>query len=93
MLTNKENLAIIYYGVFMMNYNYIEINPGIAGGSPVFKGTRIPLYTILDFISAGNTVEEILQHYPRLTEAHIKEAVKYASDSLKYKEIFLEIPA
>jgi len=59
----------------MMTYNYIEINPGIAGGSPVFKGTRIPLYTILDFISAGNTVEEILQHYPRLTEAHINEAV------------------
>ena len=75
----------------MMTYNYIEINPGIAGGSPVFKGTRIPLYTILDFISAGNTVEEILQHYPRLTEAHIKEAVKYASDSLKYKEVFLEM--
>jgi uncharacterized protein (DUF433 family) len=59
----------------------------------VFKDTRIPLYTILDFISAGNTVKEILQNYPRLTEAHIKEAVKYASDCLKYKEEFLEIPA
>ena len=77
----------------MMIYNYIEINPGIAGGSPVFKGTRIPLYTILDFISAGNSVEEILQHYPQLTADHIKEAIKFASDTLKYKEVFLEIPA
>jgi len=59
-----------------MIYNYIEINPGIAGGSPIFKGTRIPLYIILDFLSAGNTVEEILQHYPQLTEAQIKEADK-----------------
>ena len=80
----------------MMTYNYIEINPGIAGGSPVFKGTRIPLYTILDFISAGNTPAEILQHYPQLTEAHIKEAVQYAENSLKqkeYKEVLIEIPA
>ena len=77
----------------MMNYSYIEINPGIAGGSPVFKGTRIPLYTIPDSISAGNIVEEILQHYPRLTADHIKEAIKFASDTLKYKEVFLEIPA
>lgn len=76
-----------------MNYNYIEINPGIAGGSPVFRGTRIPLYTILDFISAGNTVEEILHYYPQLTDAHIKEALKYAADSLKYKEVFFEITA
>lgn len=67
-----------------MTYNYIEVNPGIAGGSPVFRGTRIPLYTILDFISAGDSVEEILLHYPQLTESHIKEALTYASDTLKY---------
>ncbi|MCP5102429.1 MAG: DUF433 domain-containing protein [bacterium] len=76
-----------------MTYNYIEIKPDIAGGSPIFRGTRIPLYTILDFISAGNTEEEILQYYPRLTRAHIKEAVKYAADSLKYKDVFFEISA
>ena len=76
----------------MTNKN-IEIHPGIAGGSPVFKGTRIPLYTILDFISAGNTEGEILQYYPQITAAHIKEAVKYAADSLKYGEDFIEIPA
>jgi hypothetical protein len=33
-------------------------------------------------------MEEILQHYPQLTEAHIKEAVKYVSDSLKYEVHF-----
>lgn len=76
-----------------MTYNHIEVNPGIAGGSPVFRGTRLPLYTILDFISAGNSVEEILHHYPQLTESHIQEALKYASDTLKYKEVFFEITA
>ncbi len=66
-----------------MTYSFIEIKADIAGGSPIFRGTRIPLYTILDFISAGNTTKEILQFYPRLIEAHIKEALKFASDSLK----------
>ncbi len=61
-----------------MRYNYIEINPGIAGGSPVFKGTRIPIYTILDFISAGNSEAEILEYYPQLTAAHIKEALIFS---------------
>ncbi len=77
----------------MGTYKYVEINPGIAGGSPIFRGTRIPLYTILDFISAGNTLEEVLQYYPQLSEAHIKEALTFASDSLKYKEVFFEITA
>ncbi len=76
-----------------MNYKYIEVNPGIAGGSPVFRGTRIPIYTVLDFIHAGNTMEEICHYYPQLKEAHIKEALKFASDSLKYKDVFLEITA
>jgi uncharacterized protein (DUF433 family) len=38
-------------------------------------------------------MEEILLHYPQLTEAQIKEALKCASDSLKYKEVFFEITA
>ncbi|MCP4217765.1 MAG: DUF433 domain-containing protein, partial [bacterium] len=74
-----------------MTYKYIEVNPEIAGGSPIFRGTRLPLYTILDFISAGNTIAEVIQFYPQLTEAHVMEALKYASDGLKYKEVFFEI--
>jgi uncharacterized protein (DUF433 family) len=76
-----------------MHYDHIEIRPDIAGGSPVFTGTRIPLYTILDFISAGNSVQEILEYYPQISEAHVKEALKYAADSLKYKEVFFEVTA
>ena len=93
MLTKLWNSSIIDLGAEKMTYTYIEINPGIAAGSPVFRGTRIPLYTILDFISAGDDMDEILRNYPQLTESHIKEALKYASDSFKYKEVFFEISA
>ena len=66
---------------------------GGGGKSGILRGTRLPLYTVLDFISAGNSVAEVLHHYPRLSEAHIQEALKYASDTLKYKEDFFEITA
>ena len=69
-----------------MKYKYIEVNSKICGGKPVFKQTRIPIYVILDFLSAGETVEEILKNYPQLTKEHIKEAIRFASDLAKYGE-------
>ena len=54
-----------------MKFKYIERNPNILGGKPVFKGTRIPVYLILDFLSAGETINNILENYPQLS----KEAI------------------
>jgi len=44
-----------------MKFKYIEKNPEVCGGKPVFKGTRISIYLILDFLSAGETIENILE--------------------------------
>ena len=49
-----------------MKYKYIERNPNILDGKPVFKGTRIPVYLILDFLLAGETIDNILENYPQL---------------------------
>ena len=54
-----------------MNYNHvmdrIEINPDICNGKPVIKGTRITVQTILEFLGAGDSIEEVLEGYPSLT--------------------------
>ncbi len=60
-----------------MKYKYIERNPNILGGKPVFKGTRIPVYLILDFLSAGETIDNILENYPQLSKEAILEAIRY----------------
>lgn len=69
----------------------IEINPKILLGKPVFKGTRIPIYVVLDMLAEGMTNQEIIKSYPDLTEEDIKAAIRFASDTAKHiAEIELE---
>jgi uncharacterized protein (DUF433 family) len=66
----------------------IEVNPRILGGKPVIKGTRIPVYLILELLSAGYDFERIVKAYPTLTEEDIKAAVEYAAKVMKNEEAF-----
>jgi uncharacterized protein (DUF433 family) len=65
----------------------IEVNPKILGGKPVIKGTRIPLYLILELLSAGYDFKRIIKAYPTLTEEDIKAAVDYAVQIVKNEEV------
>lgn len=69
----------------------IEINPKILLGKPVFRGTRIPLYVVLDLLAEGESMPEIIKAYPDITEDDIKAAIRFASDTAKHiSEIELE---
>ncbi len=66
----------------------IEIRPDVTMGKPCLKGTRIPVYLILEKLGAGETSEEILPAYPQLTKDHIIAALQYAA-GLASNEIIL----
>ncbi len=66
----------------------IEIDPKKLGGKPVIKGTRIPVYLILEMLASGMDVKEILKEYPELTEEDIREAIRYASQVLSKEEVY-----
>ena len=68
-------------------HNRIEVNPKILTGKPVIKGTRIPVYLILELLSAGYDFKKIIDSYPQLTLEDIKASIKYASVILKNEEI------
>ncbi len=55
----------------MMIDDRIEINPKKMGGKPVIKGTRIPVYFILELLANGWSFEDILESYPQLTKDDI----------------------
>ena len=66
----------------------VEVNPRILGGKPVIKGTRIPVYLILELLSAGYDFKRIIEAYPGLTEDDIRAAVEYAATVMKNEEAF-----
>lgn len=64
----------------MENYlDRITINPSQLDGKPCIRGIRISVQTILEFLSAGNTAEEILNQYPALTKEDIQACLQYAA--------------
>lgn len=42
----------------------VESSPDILGGTPVFRGTRVPVTTLLDYLAAGDPLERFLDHFP-----------------------------
>lgn len=67
---------------------YIEVNPKIMMGKPVIKGTRITVELILESLAAGESVENLLASWPRLTKEAVHDALAFAADSLKGEKIY-----
>ena len=66
--------------------NRIVIDPEVLSGKPVIKGTRIPVYLIIELLANGITEKEILRQYPTLKKEDIKAALLYASKCLENEE-------
>ena len=66
----------------------IEVNPKILGGKPVIRGTRIPVYLVLELLSVGYDFKRIMEAYPTLKEEDINAAVEYAAKIVKNEEAF-----
>lgn len=56
-------------------------DPQISGGEPVFKGTRVPLRTVLASLAAGDSEEDILTSFPSLTHEDVRAAIAFAASS------------
>lgn len=72
----------------MTNNERITINPSICHGKPCIKGTRIPVYLILEMLEYGMTIPEILEEYPHLSSDDIRACVTFAKNLVLNAEIF-----
>ena len=66
-----------------MKQTMIVSDPAILMGKPVISGTRITVELILEKLAAGETVEQILQAYPRLTREGISAALAFAAEAIR----------
>ena len=76
-----------------MNFTRITVNPKQMGGVPCIRGLRIPVATVIAMIADGLTDAEILGAYPDLEQEDIREALRYAAEAVRERELPLLIPA
>jgi uncharacterized protein (DUF433 family) len=60
----------------------VHSDPDILGGTPVFVGTRVPARTLLDYLAAGDTLEEFLHHFPTVSREQAVAALNQANELL-----------
>ena len=66
----------------------IEARPDVMMGKPCIKGTRIPVYLLLEKLAAGESPEELLTAYPQLKPDDVRACLQYAA-ALAAEEIVL----
>jgi len=75
-----------------LKFNRITVNPNQMGGVPCIRGLRIPVAAIVGMVAEGMTESEILKAYPDLQAEDIREALRYAAEAVRERELPL-VPA
>jgi uncharacterized protein (DUF433 family) len=57
-------------------------NPEVLGGTPVFRGTRVPIQTLFDYLEGGETLEDFLEGFPTVTREAALAALEEAKQLL-----------
>lgn len=57
-------------------------SPDVMGGTPVFCGTRVPVQTLLDYLEAGESIDEFLAGFPSVSRERVIEFLEAAKDRL-----------
>ena len=70
-----------------MKFTRITANPAQMGGVPCIRGLRIPVATVVEMIADGMTPKEILAAFPDLEAADIDEALRFAADAVRERQL------
>ncbi len=70
-----------------MTFDRITVRADQMGGVPCIRGLRIPVATVVGMIADGMTRDEILAAYPDLEPADIEQALRYAADAVREREL------
>jgi uncharacterized protein (DUF433 family) len=60
----------------------ISVSPEIMGGTPVFAGTRVPIQTLLDYLKAGESIDDFLDGFPTVTKEQVIALLEEAGKQL-----------
>jgi len=60
----------------------VHCDPQILGGTPVFRGTRVPVKNLIDYLKAGDTLDQFLDDFPSVSREQAVAALELARDLL-----------
>ena len=66
-----------------MSEELIQSNPSVMMGKPVVAGTRVTVELILEKLGAGESIEQVLEEHPRLTQQGVLAAIRFGSEALR----------
>ena len=66
----------------MAQQDIITRDPDVLGGTPVFAATRVPVRTLLDYLEAGQTIDEFLDDFPSVSRDQAVRALEQAKEVL-----------
>ena len=66
--------------ILVMKAHLIISNRNILGGTPVFWGTRVPAKNLIDYLKAGDSVDDFLSDFPTVTKAQVIQFLESASE-------------
>jgi len=61
-----------------MNEPVVSISKDVMGGTLVFTGTRVPVQTLIDFLTAGDTIDDFIEGFPTVSREQVVEYLKQA---------------
>jgi uncharacterized protein (DUF433 family) len=70
-----------------MTFTRISISANQMGGVPCIRGLRIPVATVVDMVADGMPANEILEAYPDLEADDVTEALRYAAEAVREREL------
>ena len=76
-----------------MRFTRITVNPYQMDGVPCIRGLRIPVATVVGMVAEGMDEREILQAFPDLQGEDIREALRYAAEAVRERELPLTVSA
>jgi uncharacterized protein (DUF433 family) len=70
-----------------MEFERITVNPDQMGGMPCLRGLRIPVATVVGMVADGMKETKILEVFPDLEPGDIREALRYAAEAVREREL------
>ena len=71
----------------MRPQSLIEVNPNKMSGTPVFRGTRVPIQNLFDCIEEGETINQFLEQFPTVTRDQVNGMLELSKERLLEGEV------